>query len=85
MRLPSMTLRDLARREVETASVESTLAACAQKMRRTHVGCLVVAEPAGALLKPLGMLTDRDIVVEAVAHTDRRRRDEPAGCDGDAR
>lgn len=67
MRLPSMTLRDLARREVETASVESTLAACAQKMRRTHVGCLVVAEPAGALLKPLGMLTDRDIVVEAVA------------------
>jgi CBS domain-containing protein len=67
MRLPSMTLRDLARRDVETVSVENTLAQCAQKMRHAHVGCVVVAEPAGALLKPLGMLTDRDIVVEAVA------------------
>ncbi len=36
-------------------------------MRHAHVGCLVVAEPAGVALKPLGMLTDRDIVIEAVA------------------
>ncbi len=53
MRLPSMTLRDLALRDVETVSVENTLAQCAQKMRHAHVGCVVVAEPAGALLKPL--------------------------------
>lgn len=67
MRVPSTTLRDLVHREVETASTEQTLAQCAQKMRRAHVGCLVVAEPAGALMRPLGLVTDRDIVIEAVA------------------
>ena len=67
MRLPSTSLRDLATREVETVSVETTLAECAQKMRHTHVGCLVVAEPMGQAMKPLGMVTDRDIVIEAVA------------------
>jgi len=67
MRLPSTSLRDLATREVETVGVETTLTECAQKMRHTHVGCVVVAEPAGDELKPLGILTDRDIVIEAVA------------------
>lgn len=67
MRLSSTSLRDVATREVETVSVETTLSECAKKMRHTHVGCLVVAEPMGRLLKPLGMVTDRDIVVEAVA------------------
>jgi CBS domain-containing protein len=67
MRLPSTSLRDLAVRDVETVGVESTLTECAQKMRHTHVGCLVVAEPMGTALKPLGIVTDRDIVIEAVA------------------
>jgi CBS domain-containing protein len=67
MRLSSTSLRDLAVREVETVSVEATLAECAKRMRHAHVGCVVVAEPAGAALKPLGIVTDRDIVVEAVA------------------
>lgn len=67
MRLASTSLRELARRDVETVGVETPLLDCAKKMRHAHVGCLVVAEPAGVALKPLGMLTDRDIVIEAVA------------------
>lgn len=67
MRLPSTSLRDLATREVETVGVETTLTECARKMRHAHVGCLIVAEPAGEEMKPLGIVTDRDIVIEAVA------------------
>jgi len=67
MRISSTSLRDLATREVETVGVEATLSECAQKMRRTHVGCLIVVAPVGAALQPLGIVTDRDIVVEAVA------------------
>jgi CBS domain-containing protein len=67
MRLPSTSLRDLATREVETVGVDTTLTECARKMRHTHVGCVIVAEPAGAELRPLGIVTDRDIVIEAVA------------------
>jgi CBS domain-containing protein len=63
MRLPSTTLRDLATREVETVGVETTLTECARKMRHTHVGCVIVAEPAGEELRPLGIVTDRDIVM----------------------
>ena len=37
-------------------------------MREHHVGCVVVVDQAG---KPIGMLTDRDIVVRALAQTDR--------------
>jgi len=67
MRLPSTSLRDLATRDVETVGVETTLTECARKIRHAHVGCLIVAEPAGEEMKPLGIVTDRDIVIEAVA------------------
>jgi len=67
MRLPSTSLRDLATREVETVTSEATLTECAQKMRRTHVGCLIVVEPSGSSMLPVGIVTDRDIVIEAVA------------------
>jgi CBS domain-containing protein len=44
-------------------------------MRERNVGCLVVVEPAGALggERPIGMLTDRDIVTNVIVRdTDPR-------------
>lgn len=46
----------------DTPIVEA--AAC---MRREHVGCVVVVEKKGAGEVPVGILTDRDIVVSVVA------------------
>lgn len=67
MRLSSTTLRDVALPHIETVNADSTLVECARKLRHAHVGCVVVAEPAGEALRPLGIVTDRDIVLEAVA------------------
>lgn len=50
--------------DVICATPGDTLWEAARKMRAHHVGCVVVVDPDG---KPLGIVTDRDIVVEAVA------------------
>lgn len=67
MRLSSTTLRDIALPHIETVSADSSLVDCARKLRHAHVGSVVVAEPAGEALRPLGIVTDRDIVLAAVA------------------
>jgi CBS domain-containing protein len=41
--------------------------AAARLMRAQHVGDVVVVEPAGAASRPVGILTDRDIVLELIA------------------
>jgi CBS domain-containing protein len=41
--------------------------AAARLMRQQHVGDVVVVEPEGDAQRPIGILTDRDIVVELVA------------------
>jgi CBS domain-containing protein len=45
------------------------LTAAARMMRERNVGCLVVVEPAGGMggERPVGMLTDRDIVTTVIA------------------
>lgn len=58
-----MQLRALMTPEVEVVSPETTLQQAAIKMRRLNIGSLPVCE--GERL--LGMLTDRDITVRAVA------------------
>jgi predicted transcriptional regulator len=62
-RTESMQVRHLARRPVATASPDTSLADCARRMRDEHVGTLVVVDGT----RPVGIVTDRDIVVEAVA------------------
>ncbi len=64
-----MSVRLLCKREVVTVRESEELHAAAQLMRERHVGYLVVVEPAdgGEALRPVGVLTDRDIVVEVVA------------------
>jgi CBS domain-containing protein len=41
-------------------------------MRELHVGCLIVVEGAASERRPVGILTDRDIVVGVLAQADQR-------------
>jgi len=61
-----MSIGELCNREVVIACPEENLLEAARLMRRYHVGDLIVVESAGSKV-PVGILTDRDIVVEVVA------------------
>lgn len=62
-----MNVGEVCSREVVFAERGTSLVAAAQRMREHHVGSLVVVAEPPALRIPVGMLTDRDIVVAAVA------------------
>lgn len=62
-----MILKNVGHREVVTAFEEDSLHFAAKKMREGHVGDVVVVKRKGGKLVPVGMLTDRDIVVATVA------------------
>jgi CBS domain-containing protein len=64
-----MNVHDLCQRHVVTVRRHEELVTAARMMRERNVGCLVVVEAAGALggERPIGMLTDRDIVTTAIA------------------
>jgi CBS domain-containing protein len=64
-----MTVIDICRKPVFTAHPDETVAEAARRMRDRHVGDLVVADTQG---RPAGILTDRDIVVSAVAQSPDR-------------
>jgi CBS domain-containing protein len=51
-------------RDVITVGAEASVAEAAALMRQHHIGALVIVGAGG---KPVGMLTDRDIVIEVVA------------------
>ncbi len=65
MRRPSTLARDVAMPEVVTVPSRATLRECAELMRARHVGSLVLVDADGR--RPIGVVTDRDIVIEAVA------------------
>jgi len=65
MRSPGTQVRDLAIRDVVSVSPGATLRECAQAMRAGHVGCVVLVDEGSG--RPVGVVTDRDIVVEAIA------------------
>lgn len=52
---------------VATVSARQDVAEAAALMREQHVGNLIVVEPRGGALVPVGILTDRDIVVGVIA------------------
>jgi CBS domain-containing protein len=58
---------DVCNRDVICASRETTAAAAAKLMRQHHVGDVIVIDRADAERMPIGIVTDRDIVVEVVA------------------
>ncbi len=58
-----MLIRDVMTRRAETIGPDETLQVAARKMKQVDVGALVVCQDE----KVIGILTDRDIVVRAVA------------------
>ena len=64
-----MNAYELCQRNVVTVRRHEELVTAAWIMRERNVGCLVVVEPAGGIggERPIGMLTDRDIVTTVVA------------------
>lgn len=70
-----MKVGDICGRNTVTAQEFDELTTAAQLMRERHVGYLVVVEPnvADRTVSPVGVLTDRDIVVGIIAQgTDPR-------------
>jgi CBS domain-containing protein len=63
-----MNAYELCQRNVVTVRRHEELATAARMMRERNVGALVVVEPAGAPggERPIGMLTDRDIVTHVI-------------------
>jgi CBS domain-containing protein len=57
-----MNIDQLRTPEVVTTTADQALATAAALMRDGHVGALVVIEPADGKQRPVGILTDRDIV-----------------------
>jgi CBS domain-containing protein len=62
-----MTIGTICNREVVVARKDAAVQEAAQLMRQYHVGDLVVVEDRGAVRIPVGILTDRDLVVEVLA------------------
>lgn len=62
-----MPIGEFAIRDVVTAGRETPVIEAAKLMRKHHVGDLVVTEKVGGEDYPVGMLTDRDIVMEVLA------------------
>lgn len=64
-----MNTAEVLQRDVITVRPFDELLSAARLMREKHVGYLVVVEPAvaDATFHPVGVLTDRDIVVETIA------------------
>jgi len=58
-----MNIGDLCRRQLVTCSPETSLGEAARLMRNQHVGTVIVCESR----RPVGIVTDRDIVLEVVA------------------
>lgn len=72
-----MNIGEVCKRNVATTVERASLADVAKLMRASHVGSVIVVDPPGSRI-PVGIVTDRDIVLEAVA-ADRDARSVSAG------
>ncbi len=59
-----MSVLEVCSKQVVYIDHEAGITEVAQMMREQHVGCVVVVDAEG---KPVGMVTDRDLVVEVLA------------------
>lgn len=67
------TVNDYCNHDPISARRDFSLLEAAGLMRNNHVGCVVVVEEsADGIARPIGILTDRDIVVGVLAQTDRQ-------------
>jgi len=62
-----MTAGEYCNREVIIVEPTISVTEAAELMRHHHVGDLVVVEKPGEEARPIGIITDRDIVIEVVA------------------
>jgi CBS domain-containing protein len=62
-----MTVGLICNHNVATIASSEGIAEAAARMREEHVGNLIVVEQRGSAMVPVGILTDRDIVVGVVA------------------
>jgi len=67
-----MRVRDFCSPHVTLADPRASLRDAALQMRNEHVGALVVVERDGEVVRPVGILTDRDIVVAVLAVPEAR-------------
>lgn len=62
------TIGAICSRDAVFTTRDTTVAAVGRLMRQNHVGCIVVVEQMnGGKRLPIGIVTDRDVVVEVVA------------------
>jgi CBS domain-containing protein len=61
------TLATLCKRPVHVVQPDTTVRAAAEIMREQHVGAVIVVASRSGRQKPIGIVTDRDIVVAVVA------------------
>jgi len=64
-----MPIGEFCNREVVYATRETSILEAAQLMRRYHVGDLVVVDEADGNREPVGIVTDRDIVIEIISQS----------------
>jgi len=62
-----MSVGEFCNREVIIANKATSLVEIAKLMRQHHVGCVVITESQAENNVPIGIVTDRDIVLEIVA------------------
>jgi CBS domain-containing protein len=62
-----MSVGEYCNREVVIAQRHTEILEAAKLMRKHHVGDLVVVESRGELNVPVGVITDRDLVIEVLA------------------
>ena len=62
-----MSIGEFCTREVVIAERDTGIVELAQLMRKHHVGDVIVVDKQGDFVVPVGIVTDRDIVVELIA------------------
>lgn len=62
-----MSVKEFCNREVVITHCETSIIEAAKLMRQYHVGDIVVIDSETELPVPVGILTDRDIVIELIA------------------
>ena len=64
-----MNIGEVCSREVYIVRKTETLMEAVREMRQRHVGAIVVVEPQGKLMRPIGIVTDRDLIFAARSQT----------------
>lgn len=62
-----MTVSEICNREVRTIQRDGSVLEAAKLMRQHHVGALIVIDKVNDRAIPVGVITDRDLVVEVLA------------------